>query len=79
MGNGSGSYRTTPKRTMRAYDELPPSVRRALSNSVFDWAAQPWLTLLRRDGWTPKEIVEDIARGDRWALNRERKRTGRRE
>jgi hypothetical protein len=61
---------------MRAFDKLPPVVRRALANAVFDWAAQPFLTDLRR-GLSPKEVVKLIARCDRLDLAREQKRNRR--
>jgi hypothetical protein len=75
MGNSQGSYRTTPANLMRAYDKLPPVVRRALANAVFDYAAQPFLTDFRR-GLSPKEIAKEIARWDRELIERKRKRGG---
>jgi tricorn protease-like protein len=71
--NERGSYRTTRKAAMRAYDKLPPSVRRALGDAVYAWAPQPFLTLLRRGGWSPKEIVKDIADLDREELEIEQR------
>lgn len=43
-----GNYRTTPERDMAAFDKLPPSIRRALAESVEQWAAQPILTWFRK-------------------------------
>jgi hypothetical protein len=77
MGNGSGRYETTPERSMRAYDKLPPVVRRAVADAVFDWATQPLLSRLRR-GWSLEDIVEYIARGDQDELDRLRERAERR-
>jgi Family of unknown function (DUF6525) len=81
VSNDRGSYRTTLAAVMRAYDELPPIVRRALANAVFAWVPQPFLTDLRRNEATPEEIVEEIAELDRKELarlaRRERKRKGR--
>ena len=75
VSNGSGSYPTTPAAVMCAYDKLPPAVRRALADAVFHWATQPFLTRLRRDGYSPEEIVELIAELEREELARyERKR-----
>jgi hypothetical protein len=75
--NERGTYPTTRANLMRAYDKLPPVVRRALANAVFNYAAQPFLTDLRR-GRSPREIVEEIARCDRLELERERNGRGRR-
>jgi Family of unknown function (DUF6525) len=73
VSNTSGTYRTTRAAVMRAYDKLPPVVRRALANAVFHWAPQPFLTLLRRDGWSPEEVAEEVADSDREKLDREHK------
>jgi hypothetical protein len=59
---------------MRAYDKLPPVVRRALADAIFDWVPQPFLTDLRRRGYSPEKIVKLIAELDRKELaRRERK------
>jgi hypothetical protein len=73
MGNSQGSYRTTPANLMRAYDKLPPVVRHALANAVFDYVPQPILTHIRR-GDSPKKIAKEIARWDRELLERKPKR-----
>ena len=44
----TGSYQTTPERSMSAFDKLPPTARRALANSIECWAVQPILTHHRR-------------------------------
>jgi hypothetical protein len=64
---------------MRAYDRLPPVVRRALADAVFDWAPQPLLSLLQRDGLSPEEVVEEIAGWDQEELDLERALEGARE
>jgi hypothetical protein len=70
-GNDNGTYWTTLEAMMRAFDELPPSVRRALANAVFDWATPP---LLREyhDGKSPRKIIKDLARWEREELELER-------
>ena len=71
MGNSSGTYRTTTKNTMAAYDKLPPSARQALQDAVFCWATQPIPTRWRnglpgyRNG---KEVARTIAAIDKRAL-----------
>jgi hypothetical protein len=74
MGNDTGTYPTTLAAVMRAYDKLPPVVRRALADAVFDWVPQPLLTRLRRDGWSPEKIVEEIALWDREELREREQR-----
>ena len=45
MSNSSaGSYKTTPERTMAAFDKLPPTIRAELAKSASDWAVEPLLT-----------------------------------
>jgi len=48
MANSSGTYETTPARTMKAFDKLPPEVRKLLAESIESWAVQPILTKIRR-------------------------------
>jgi Family of unknown function (DUF6525) len=74
VSNDRGSYPTTRAAVMRAYDKLPPAVRRALADAVFDWVPQPFLKHFRRDGWSPEEIVKLIADLDQEDLARELKR-----
>jgi len=45
-----GSYYTTTKAMMKAYDKLPPAARQAFANSIENWVPQPLLTRYRR-GW----------------------------
>jgi hypothetical protein len=74
VGNGSGSYRSTLQNHMKAFDKLPPTLRQALANAVFDWATQPILTLWRRDGLNVKEIAKRIAKWDREMIAKAYKR-----
>jgi hypothetical protein len=45
---------------MAVYDELPPIVRRAVQDSVFDWDVTAILSALRDGRATPDEVVEHI-------------------
>jgi hypothetical protein len=49
---------------MRAYDKLPPKVRRALQGADHNYVPQPLLTNLRR-GWEPATLVKLIRIWDR--------------
>lgn len=77
MGNSSGSYYSTTKNTMAAYDKLPPSARAALANAAFDWAPQPFVTGFERRGrWkTGKELAAFIAKLDCLEVGKEGHRT----
>lgn len=77
MSNSSGSYQTTPKNTMAAYDKLPPSARAALANTAFDWASQPFLTGFERRGrWkNGKELAAYIVNLDCTEVGKEAYRT----
>lgn len=46
--NSAGTYATTAAKTMKAYDKLPPQVRRALAESPFNIAPQTIATAIRR-------------------------------
>lgn len=62
-GNGSGTYRTTPERSMRAFDQLPPALRDALNDAQFKWADQPFLTTFRArigSGGNPAQVTADL-------------------
>lgn len=66
--SGGGSYYTTPQNSMKAFDKLPPSARRALAFSNNDWAVQPVLTRWRNGqrGWkTGPQVAERVAEWDR--------------
>jgi Family of unknown function (DUF6525) len=78
VSNDRGSYPTTLAAVMRAYDKLPPVVRRALADAIFDWVPQPFLTDLRRRGYSPEKIVKLIAELDRKELAREIEKRNRR-
>jgi hypothetical protein len=73
MVNSHGSYRTTTKAVMKAYDKLPLEVRRALQNANHDWVPQPLLTQLHR-GLTPTTLVKLIRVWDCKAHKRDVKR-----
>lgn len=51
MSNGSGSYRTTPERQMKAYDKMPKRLREVVANTNTDWATAPILTMFIKAGW----------------------------
>lgn len=67
MNNGSGSYRTTPQRQMKAFDKLPKRLREYLANSNTDWATAPILTMFIRAGWTGAVdyCIKEIAKWER--------------
>lgn len=68
MSNSNGSYRTTPKLMMAAFDKLPPTARQAIANAAFSWAPQPVLTRWRRGvpGYhTGKAIATKVQEWDR--------------
>jgi hypothetical protein len=57
-----------------AYDRLPPSVRAALQNAAFDWAAYPIHRDFERGVRTAKETVKAIREWDRKQITKDRKR-----
>lgn len=68
-----GNYRTTIEATMRAFDKLPLSARRALADSVEDWATVPVITWHNRgrNGFvTGPDIAKAVARWDRKELRK---------
>jgi hypothetical protein len=71
----SGSYRTTEALMMRAFDKLPPEVRRALADAVSNHVPQPLLTRLKR-GDDPDFLLTLIRIWDRQDLAREREKLG---
>jgi Family of unknown function (DUF6525) len=73
MSNSQGSYPTTPKLAMAAFDKLPPLARRSLADAAFDWVPQQQLTRHRR-GYEDRWIAEHIAQIDRNAHERAVKR-----
>lgn len=48
-GNGYGDFKATIESDLRAYDTLPPLLRRALRDAVANWSAQ-WAAKQFRDG-----------------------------
>ena len=75
--NSKGSYRTTAKLTMAAYDKLPPSARKSLLDAVFCWATQPILTRWRNGmpGYgSGKDVAKTIRAMDGRALAEQRKK-----
>ena len=75
--NSRGSYRTTPANMMRAYDKLPPTVRKALANAAFNYAPQPVLTRVRRDGWSCGAVIGLIRAWDRQEIEKVDRKLGR--
>jgi hypothetical protein len=73
MINSQGCYRATTHSVMRAFDRLPLEVRQALAGAAFNYAAQPFLTQLRR-GAPPNRLIERIAKSDAKNLARALKR-----
>jgi hypothetical protein len=73
MGNGSGSYRTTPANAMAAYDKLPKAVRQVLAGAYFQWAPQPWRTAWNRGdfGNDSRRLAAHIERLDRDTMRAE--------
>ena len=78
MGNSKGNYYSTPQRTMAAYDQLPPSARKALQDAMFCWATQPIRTKWNKSkpGFrTGHEIAASIEKWDKDHARKTRKRT----
>lgn len=55
---------------MRAFDELPPQARRAIANSYFNWATQPFL-LDQKKGKSAHSIVRTVRASDLKQLKEE--------
>jgi hypothetical protein len=73
--NSKGSY--SCKDRWGAYEQLPPSARKALQDAAFNWAAQPILTRWKRGarGYkTGTDIVARVAEYDRDAHRKDVKR-----
>lgn len=51
MSNSKGSYQTTREQMMKAFDKLPPTLRKALADSDENWVPQILLTKWRRLPW----------------------------
>ena len=54
-GNGYGNARDTREGDLRAYDNLPPLLRRAMRDAVANWSA----------GWAAKQLRDGRRLGDR--------------
>jgi hypothetical protein len=50
---------------MRYFDRFPPSVRRALQNSQFDWALRFWFCDYRAGRVSAPQLVKTIQLADR--------------
>ncbi len=75
--NSKGSYKTTQKNMMAAFDKLPPTARAALANAAFNWAPQPIRTHWNRasKGYrNGAEIAATIARWDADKIAKDRSR-----
>lgn len=73
MSNSQGSYCVNSVNQMKAYDKLPPSARKALQDSLCDWACPPLMTYWRngRKGFkTGKDIAARIAEWDAKKLSK---------
>lgn len=64
MHNSVGNYRTTDRAMMRAFDQLPRSVRAALRDSIENWAPQPMRTMFEKRGIPAQELVKLIGKWD---------------
>lgn len=74
MSNSKGNYSSSRENSMRAYDQLPPSVRLALQQAAFCWAPQPIRTMFEKRRIPAKEIVKRIARWDADQIAKDRTR-----
>jgi hypothetical protein len=50
---------------MRKFDRLPPEVRRALADADHPWAPSWCETAMLWHNWTPRQVIERLARADR--------------
>lgn len=69
-----GSSHASNENQWRAYDRLPPSIRKALQESAFDWAPYPIWRRFEAGENTAKEYVKKIAEWDRSQIKKDRKR-----
>lgn len=69
--SGSVSYASKEKQ-MAAYDALPRSMREALANSAFNWAAYPIRQRFERGQITAKTWVGLIEKWDRDQIAKDR-------
>lgn len=73
FSSGSYSYASKDKQ-WAAYDSLPPSIRRALQDAAFNYAAYPIKRRFEAGSNTAKDFVKKIAQWDRDQIKRDRKR-----
>jgi Family of unknown function (DUF6525) len=75
-GFKSGSYSYASEDSQwRAYERLPPSVRLALQEAAFDWAAYPiWRAFEAGRYKSAKELVRKIKEWDAKQIKKDRKR-----
>jgi hypothetical protein len=70
---GRASYASTEKQ-MEAFDRLPRSVRAALSNATFNWAAYPIRGWFEAGRYTAKDLVKKISAWDQRQIAKDQKR-----
>lgn len=73
FSTGSASY-ASRENQMKAYDRLPRSVRSALQNASFDWAAYPIRRWFEGGRYTAKELVRLIQKWDADQIKKDRTR-----
>jgi hypothetical protein len=70
---GRPSYASTEKE-MAAFDRLPRSVRAALADAAFNWAAYPIRRWFEAGCYSAKALVKQIDAWDRKQIARDRTR-----
>jgi uncharacterized protein DUF6525 len=70
---GRASYASLENQ-MAAFDRLPRSVREALANAAFDWAAYPIRSRFESGRMSAKAIVQAIGQWDRKQIDKDRKK-----
>jgi hypothetical protein len=73
----SGTSYASREKQMAAYDQLPCSIREALANAAFDWAAYPIRRRFERGQRRAKEYVAIIRKWDRDQIAKDRVRVWR--
>jgi Family of unknown function (DUF6525) len=73
ISTGSYSYASKDNQ-WKAYERLPPSVRRALQDAAFDWASYPIWRRWNAGKVSTPELVKAIAKWDADQIKRDRKR-----
>jgi Family of unknown function (DUF6525) len=64
MGNSTGSYRTTIKASMKAFDKLPLLVRQALNAACFAWATPPLVRQWKNGNLNSRQMAAQIPKWD---------------